>query len=179
MKAGRRPGRIYYVMHATADVTFSLLTSGFVLSPSLFFPWIQLVPSVQYVLRVWLLLDRSWLAIVRDISSSTHHVINPSRSSPHFSYCKQQKLGVEAWEWGYSISIDAYSSSTCTLYMYYGTCTYNNSHFVPATINCTLFQHGVHADCYRYRVYVCMTLRKTSSHLTLLTTNDEYTHHEI
>jgi len=29
---------IYHVMHATADVLFSLLTSGFVLSPSLFIP---------------------------------------------------------------------------------------------------------------------------------------------
>ena len=37
-KVGRRPGRIYYVMRAAADVTFSLLTSEFVLSPSLFFP---------------------------------------------------------------------------------------------------------------------------------------------
>jgi len=37
-KAGRRPGRIYHMMRAAADVTFSLLTSGFVLSPSLFFP---------------------------------------------------------------------------------------------------------------------------------------------
>jgi len=35
-----------------------------------------------------------------DVSSSTHHVINPSRPSPHFSYCKQQKLDVEAWERG-------------------------------------------------------------------------------
>ena len=37
-KARERPGRIYHVMHAVADVTFSLLTSGIVLSPSLFFP---------------------------------------------------------------------------------------------------------------------------------------------
>ena len=37
-KAGRRPGQIYHAMHAAADVMFSLLTSGFVLSPSLFFP---------------------------------------------------------------------------------------------------------------------------------------------
>ena len=37
-KSGGRPGWIYHVMHADADVTFSLLTSGFVLSPSLFFP---------------------------------------------------------------------------------------------------------------------------------------------
>jgi len=34
----RRLGRIYHVMCVAADVTFSLLTSGFVLSPSLFFP---------------------------------------------------------------------------------------------------------------------------------------------
>jgi len=34
----------------------------------------------------------------RDISSGTHHMINPSRPSPRFSYCKRQKLGVEAWE---------------------------------------------------------------------------------
>jgi len=85
MKAGGRPGRIYHVMRATADVTFSLLTSGFVLSPSLFFPWIQFVLSVQFVLWVWLLLDRLWLATVRDVSSGTHHVINPVQAfSPLF-----------------------------------------------------------------------------------------------
>ena len=60
-KSGRRPGRTYHVMRAAADVTFSLLTSVLVLSPSLFFPWIQFVLSVQFVLRVRLLLDRSWL----------------------------------------------------------------------------------------------------------------------
>jgi len=37
-KSGGRPGRIYHVMRAAADVMLSLLTSGFVLSPSLFFP---------------------------------------------------------------------------------------------------------------------------------------------
>ena len=37
-KVGRRPGQIYHVMRATADIMFSLLTSRFVLSPSLFFP---------------------------------------------------------------------------------------------------------------------------------------------
>ena len=55
-------------MHAAADITFSLLTSVFVLSPSPFFPWIQFVLSVQFVLWVWLLLDRSWLATVRDVT---------------------------------------------------------------------------------------------------------------
>ena len=98
--AGGRPGRTYHVMRATADVTFSLLASGFVLSPSLFFPWIQFVLSVQFVLWVRLLLDRSWLATVRDVSSGMHHVISPSRPSPRFSYCKWQKLGMEAWERG-------------------------------------------------------------------------------
>ena len=34
----------------------------------------------------------------RDVSNGTHHVINLSRPSPRFSYCKQQKLGMEAWE---------------------------------------------------------------------------------
>ena len=37
-KSGGRPGRIYHVMRAATDVMFSLLMSGFVLSPSLFFP---------------------------------------------------------------------------------------------------------------------------------------------
>ena len=32
-KMGGRPGWTYHVMHAAADITFSLLTSGFVLSP--------------------------------------------------------------------------------------------------------------------------------------------------
>ena len=56
-KVRRRLVRIYHVMCVTADVTFSLLTSGFVLSPSLFFPCIQFVLSVQFVLLVQLLLD--------------------------------------------------------------------------------------------------------------------------
>ena len=38
MKSGGKAGRIYHVMRATIDVVFSLLTSGFVLSLSLFFP---------------------------------------------------------------------------------------------------------------------------------------------
>ena len=37
-KSGGRHGRTYHMMRAAADVMFSLLTSGFVLSPSLFFP---------------------------------------------------------------------------------------------------------------------------------------------
>ena len=37
-KVGGRPGRIYHVMYDAADITFSLLTSGLVLSLSLFFP---------------------------------------------------------------------------------------------------------------------------------------------
>jgi len=79
-------------MRAAADVMFSLLTSGF--SPSLFFPWIQFVLSVQFVLRVWLLLDRSWLAIVRDVNSGTHHMINPSRPSPAFRTARDK-----SWAW--------------------------------------------------------------------------------
>jgi len=54
-KSGGRPVQIYPVLRASADVTFILLTSGFVLSPSLFFPWIQFVLSVQFVLRILLL----------------------------------------------------------------------------------------------------------------------------
>ena len=37
-KVGGRPGRIYHMMRTAADITFSLLTSGFVLSLSVFFP---------------------------------------------------------------------------------------------------------------------------------------------
>ena len=44
-KAGGRPGRIYQVMRAAADVTFSLLTSGFVLSPSFTLPSLNSVHS--------------------------------------------------------------------------------------------------------------------------------------
>ena len=32
---------------------------------------------------------------------STYDMTRSTRPSPHFSYCKWQKLGVEAWEWGY------------------------------------------------------------------------------
>ena len=71
-KAGRRPGRIYHVMHAAADVMFSLLTSGFVLSPSHFFPWIQFILSLQFVPQVRLLLDRSWLA--QYVTSAAAHI---------------------------------------------------------------------------------------------------------
>jgi len=94
MKSGRRPGRIYHMMHATTDVMFSLLTSGFFLSPSFFFPLIQFVLSVQFVLQVRLLLDWSWLATVRDVSHSTHHVINPSRPSPAFRTASDK-----SWVW--------------------------------------------------------------------------------
>ena len=69
-------------------------TSGFVLSPSLFFSWIQFILSVQFVLRVRLLLDRSWLATVRDVSSGRHHVINPSRPSPAFRTASDK-----SWAW--------------------------------------------------------------------------------
>jgi len=93
-KSGGRPGQTYHVMHAAADVMLSLLTSVLVLSPSLFFPWIQFVLSVQFVLRVRLLLDRSWLATVRDISRGTHHVINPSRPSPAFRTASDK-----SWAW--------------------------------------------------------------------------------
>jgi len=103
-KAGRRPGRIYHVMRATADIMFSRLTSGFVFSPSLSLTWIQFVLSVQFVPRVQLLLDQSWLATVRDVSSGTHHMMNRSSPSPCFSYCKRQNLGIEAWERGYQLT---------------------------------------------------------------------------
>ena len=93
-KCGGRPGRIYHVMRAAADIMFSLLMSGFVLSPSLFSPWIQFVLSVQFVLWVRLLLDRSWLATVRDVSRGTHHMINPSRPSPAFRTASDK-----SWAW--------------------------------------------------------------------------------
>ena len=93
-KSGGKPGRIYHMMCAAADAMFSLLTSGFVLSPSLFFTCIQFVLSVQFVLQVQLLLDRSWLATVRDVSRGTHHVINPSRPSPAFCTARNK-----SWAW--------------------------------------------------------------------------------
>jgi len=91
MKSGGRPGWTYHVMRAAADVMFSLLTSGLVLSPSLFFPFVL---SVQFVLQVRLLLDRSWLATVRDVSRGTHHVISPSRPSPTFRTASDK-----SWTW--------------------------------------------------------------------------------
>jgi len=84
-KSEGRTGRIYHVMCAAADVMFSLLMSGFVLSPSLFFPWIQFI---------LLLLDRSWLATVHDVSCGMHHVINPSRPSPAFRTASDK-----SWAW--------------------------------------------------------------------------------
>jgi len=58
-------GKAWHVTRAPADVTIGLLTFWFVLSPSLFFPQIQFVLSVQFALRVRLLLDWSWLATVQ------------------------------------------------------------------------------------------------------------------
>ena len=49
------------------------------------------------ITATWILGDTS-LAL-SDISSGTHDVINPSRPSPHFLYCKQQKLGVYSLVW--------------------------------------------------------------------------------
>jgi len=65
-----------------------------VLSLSLFFPGIQFILSVQFVLRVWLLLDWSWLATVCDISRGTHQVINPSRPSLTFGTANDK-----SWAW--------------------------------------------------------------------------------
>jgi len=61
---------------------------------SLFFPKIQFVLSVQFVLWVRLLLDRSWLATVRDVSHSIHYVISPSRPSPAFRTASDK-----SWAW--------------------------------------------------------------------------------
>ena len=41
-----------------------------------------------------MLLDRSWLATVRDVSRSTHHVISPSRPSPAFRTASDK-----SWAW--------------------------------------------------------------------------------
>jgi len=80
-------------MRAAADIMFSLLTSWFVLPPSVFFPLIQFVLSFQYVLRVQLLLDQSWLATVRDVSSGMHQVINPSRPTTPLFVLQATKAG--------------------------------------------------------------------------------------
>ena len=41
-----------------------------------------------------MLLDRSWLATVRDVSGGTHHVISPSRPSPAFRTASDK-----SWAW--------------------------------------------------------------------------------
>ena len=110
-KAGGRPGRIYHVMCATADVIYARLS---LVSPRIY------VAAIARA-RCWHLQPRrlygvcdpfAWLgAVTKTISltwvcvyvSSTHHMINPSRPFSHFSYCKRQKLGVEAWERGYFV----------------------------------------------------------------------------
>jgi len=79
-----------------------------VLSPSLFFPWIPFVLSVQFVLQVRLLLDRSWLALSAWCQPRHASRDKSVQAFPRFSYCKRQKLGVEAWERGYS---SCYSTS--------------------------------------------------------------------
>ena len=82
---------------STQSPKFGKPRDGFVLSPSLFFPWIQFVLSVLLVLQVRLLLDRSWLATVCDVSSGTHHMINPSRPPcPAFVACNT-KSREKAW----------------------------------------------------------------------------------
>jgi len=49
---------------------------------------------VQFVLQVRLLLDRPWLATVRDVSCGTHHVINLSR--PSLTFCTASD---KSWAW--------------------------------------------------------------------------------
>jgi len=61
---------------------------------SLSFTWLQFVLSVQFLLQVQLLLDRSWLATVRDVSHGTHRVISPSRPSPAFHTASDK-----SWAW--------------------------------------------------------------------------------
>ena len=70
-KSGGRPGRTYHVMRAAANVMFSLLTSGFVLSPSLFFP--EFSSFFLFSLSsesdcYWI--DRGRLATVRDVTAA-------------------------------------------------------------------------------------------------------------
>ena len=86
-----------------------------------------------------MLLDRSWLATVRDVSSGTHHVINPTRPSPRFLYCKRQKLGVEAWERGYTHThIHAQLTQTHT--------AHTHAHTHMHTHTCT-HMHSSHTHC--------------------------------
>jgi len=50
--------------------------------------------SLQFVLQIRLLLDRSRLATVRDVSGVMHHVINPSRPSLAFHTASDK-----SWVW--------------------------------------------------------------------------------
>ena len=108
-------------------------------SPLHFFPWIEFVLSVQFVLWVWLLLVRSWLATVRDIS----------RPSPRFLYCKRQKLGVEAWERGYTHTHTyMHSSHKRTLHTHMHTHTFTcTAHTHTHCTNTCTHMHSSHTHC--------------------------------
>ena len=99
-------------MRATADVTFSLLTSGFVLSPSLFFPWIQFILSVQFVLWVRLLLERSWLATVHTASNKSW-ACRPGNEAIFVCLLRNAEVPHSAHRHSYSFSAWAYSQSKC------------------------------------------------------------------
>ena len=75
------------MMRAVADVMFSLLTSGFVLSPS---PLLFL-NSVHSFCSVC---PASQIATGSIVSCGTHHVINPSRPSPTFRTARDK-----SWAW--------------------------------------------------------------------------------
>jgi len=113
-KAGGRPGRIYHVMRAAADVTFSLHAHIWVCSLSFTLLSLNSVRSFCSVCPVSPIATGLIIAIatVHDVSSGTHHVIYPSRPSPCFSYCRRQKLGIEAWERDYCLQ---YSCCCCGL----------------------------------------------------------------
>ena len=84
-----------------------------------------------------------------DVSSGTHHVINPSRPSPRFSYCKRHKLGMETWERGYVSCLQElyqlkkvwvpyytlYVHCTCLVHALYVYCTF------------TCIVHALHMHC--------------------------------
>ena len=80
MKSGGRPGQTYHMMRATAELA--------TIDPVA----IRLAGQTEQKEQTEFLerrqKGRGQTKIERDISSGMHHVINPSSSSPRFSYCK-------------------------------------------------------------------------------------------
>jgi len=93
-----------------------------------------------------LLLDRSWLATVCDISRSTHHVINASRPSPTFHTASDK-----SWAWRPGSEANPHPHTLHTTHVLHThpphTCTSHTNLHTLITLTCTFTPYTLPRTC--------------------------------